>query len=432
MLNKNLNALHSFQASHLHPTIKNFRPVLDDSGFIAETGFLDVLQLKIDATVMLIHNLDTADSLTNGCMGIIKGFKKNSAQSIEYILVHFDHPLIGEDYRKTHDNILSAQEKEFTPIPRVTFQYSLGKATKSHTFTAKLIQFPIQLAFAITAHKIQGQTVTKPSGLVADLSSVFTAGQAYVILSRVQCLQQLYLLSFPDNKIKTDPKAKQETEEMTLRSLNIQPNLWLAQNSDHFKISCLNIRSLAKHQKDLENDQLILHSDIICLTETQLPLTHSIDFPNYNSFTCSFGKGKGSAILIKANLPPPKHISILQNENYQCIAITLETINIACIYRSTRSFQNLSIITAFLTNNFDFSKPTYITGDFNIQYNKYPKNHLSDTLFQKGLIQIVQFPTHDKGNILDHFYTQTENITMHFLHSVYYSDHDAVCCLVNK
>ena len=80
-----------------------------------------------------------------------------------------------------------------TPIKKVSFEYNLGKSEKHHTAKAKVIQFPITLAWAMTAHKCQGQTIKAPSSLVVDLASCFEAGQAYVMLGRIQNLNQLHL-----------------------------------------------------------------------------------------------------------------------------------------------------------------------------------------------------------------------------------------------
>ena len=70
------------------------------------------------------------------------------------------------------------------------FQFSLSRKKKSTAVNATAYQFPLKLAFAATAHKVQGQTIKKPNFLVADLRKVREAAQAYVILSRVQTIDQ--------------------------------------------------------------------------------------------------------------------------------------------------------------------------------------------------------------------------------------------------
>ena len=81
-----------------------------------------------------------------------------------------------------------------TPIERLEFSYSLNRKGKGTNASATAIQFPLKLAFAATSHKVQGQTVKKPNNLVVDLQTVREPAQAYVILSRVQALSQIFIL----------------------------------------------------------------------------------------------------------------------------------------------------------------------------------------------------------------------------------------------
>ena len=71
-------------------------------------------------------------------------------------------------------------------VKRKEQEYSLARNQGLISSTAKLIQFPIVLAWAVTVHKFQGQTVKSPQKVVIDLRSVFEPAQAYVMASRVQ------------------------------------------------------------------------------------------------------------------------------------------------------------------------------------------------------------------------------------------------------
>ena len=60
----------SIKAIHHHATRKNYKPYIEPKeGAVASTSFLDELELKIGAKIMIIHNIDTTDCLTNGQLG---------------------------------------------------------------------------------------------------------------------------------------------------------------------------------------------------------------------------------------------------------------------------------------------------------------------------------------------------------------------------
>ena len=70
------------------------------------------------------------------------------------------------------------------------------------------MQFPLILAFAITIHKCQDLTL---HCAIMDLSDeVFCAGMAYVALSRVKQLENLYLIAFQPQSVKANMKCLQE------------------------------------------------------------------------------------------------------------------------------------------------------------------------------------------------------------------------------
>ena len=99
-----------------------------------------------------------------------------------------------------------------------------------------VIQFPLKVAYAITAHKIQGQTIPKPLKVALDISSVFEDAQAHVMLSRVEEFEQIFLLDkLPENNIRASAKALKELKEMNERSINQNPIQWLQTNGNFFK-----------------------------------------------------------------------------------------------------------------------------------------------------------------------------------------------------
>ncbi|EHK45724.1 hypothetical protein TRIATDRAFT_186188, partial [Trichoderma atroviride IMI 206040] len=69
---------------------------------------------------------------------------------------------------------------------------------------AKRVQIPLILAWALSIHKAQGQTLER---VTVNLGKVFEKGQAYVALSRATSQQGLRVLGFDKNKVMAHPRV---------------------------------------------------------------------------------------------------------------------------------------------------------------------------------------------------------------------------------
>ena len=131
------------------------------------------LRLKKGCPVMILRNIDSKKGLCNGTRATIT---QMSNRLLEIKLITGDHA------------------GEMALIPRITLSPSLTGLD----FAIKLNrrQFPIQLAFAMTINKAQGQTV---NNVGVDLRKpAFAHGQLYVAFSRATSPEHIHVL-LPDN-----------------------------------------------------------------------------------------------------------------------------------------------------------------------------------------------------------------------------------------
>lgn len=134
------------------------------------------LTLKVGAKVMSTANHDELDYV-NGSIGTVTEINP------KYVMVDFDN---------------GAEEK---------ITYHTWEEHDGEKVVGKFKQIPLKLAYAITIHKSQGQTID--GELCIDLGGIFEEGQLYVSLSRVRDPNKLYLVNPKSNIIKTNQKAKE-------------------------------------------------------------------------------------------------------------------------------------------------------------------------------------------------------------------------------
>ena len=195
---------------------KKFTPPMHRSGdgTIADTHFMKELCLKIGAKVMMIKNVRTEDSLTNGQLGILVGVIKDKEGGVKSLMVKFKKTDAGRMTRRENPQ-LEVKYPGATKVEKALVQFSLKKGSSAK---GNLIQFPIVLAHAVTVHKSMGMTIYKPLTATMDIMSTFDAAQGFVGASRTQELSQLFFVDeFDPNKMYASPAALRAVQDMDAR-----------------------------------------------------------------------------------------------------------------------------------------------------------------------------------------------------------------------
>ena len=103
---------------------------------------------------------------------------------------------------------------------------------------------------------------------------------------------------------------------------------------------------------------------------------------------------------------------------------------------SVYKFAEVSCIDEFtgqILEYIDLSRPVILIGDINIDLLKQPNNKFSKQLKDLGFVQLVKEATHISGGLLDHLYVyfpQDRHCELFKIHPLYYSDLDALCCII--
>ena len=173
-------------ASHKSYTAKKIQgpPTMDIQDICRRWGIEETLHLATGAMVMLTGNLDISQGYVNGSQGRIVGFSMGGNPVVEF--------------RNTQ------QQKEIMP-----HEYR-GEDPVSKT-TLVLSQIPLQLAWAVSIHKVQGQSM---ESAYMDLGEdIFEYGQIYVALSRIPHRKGVFLKSLDLDRIQANPKVVQFYQE---------------------------------------------------------------------------------------------------------------------------------------------------------------------------------------------------------------------------
>ena len=188
----------------------------------------EVVTLKKGAQVMLIKNMD--DTLVNGSLGRVIGFMNEATwdayQSNED---SFHLSQVGDEDETEPVNMSRAEQASKAKMRALTnngtqcwpvVRFSIADGTTRDMLChreswkvelpngevqASRQQIPLILAWALSIHKAQGQTLER---VKVDLGNVFENGQAYVALSRATSMNGLQVLRFDPRKVFAHDKVR--------------------------------------------------------------------------------------------------------------------------------------------------------------------------------------------------------------------------------
>jgi hypothetical protein len=177
---------------------------------------LGKIPLVIGMPVMITQNFDVANGVVNGAIGTLKKIRyvENEIGERHAIscVVHVDS--MAEDV--TLSGLSSQEAAVLEDKVKMSFvhPYSHKRCTIDRT------QLPIVPAFAMTAHKSQGQTIER---VIIDLEACRGTESAYVMMSRAKSLDGLYILRpFNKKRLTTRPSQDTRTEFKRLKLLMLR------------------------------------------------------------------------------------------------------------------------------------------------------------------------------------------------------------------
>jgi len=210
-----------YDVQHKPITRDNANQLLDRMTAVSE------ITLKIDAQVMLIQNIEQG-VLVNGSVGKVIEFLTHHEALDRDIAIATPMPLQGEGPLQAPQtqhldlesppalslrpiNCNEFSRKERWPLVRFTTGRELLCAPVAFSvegfmgnIEAHRLQVPLILAWALSIHKSQGQTLPR---VKVDLGQIFEKGQAYVALSRATSLEDLEIQNFQPSKVMANARV---------------------------------------------------------------------------------------------------------------------------------------------------------------------------------------------------------------------------------
>ncbi|KAL3841440.1 hypothetical protein ACJMK2_019590 [Sinanodonta woodiana] len=192
--------------------------------YLQRSSVPKILVLKEGSPVILVRNI--SNSLLNGTRGVVHALPENG------------HPVI---------NFVG----KYVPLPLISFEVF---DSQCNMVVATRIQYPVRLAYAITVHRAQGQSLDR---LEIDCYSFFSPGQMGVSVGRATSKEGLRILNY-------NPKAARLKHPQGV--YDIDSYVGVEQKED---ISCCKVQNTPEMQWDDTMSHRIANADAEIKTETE-------------------------------------------------------------------------------------------------------------------------------------------------------------------
>jgi len=273
---------------------KSHIPLPDTVSYSKTHGMMKNLIIREGAPVMITTNHKTArykeDGIVNGAKGYIDYIQRSEENPdiVEAIWVVFQHEDVGAKCYKREKKYLRPKGSEHylheNALPILPIKKPFDVQQGNVHYIRK--QFPLTLAYAMTAHKCQGSTLEE---VIVDFTTntknkVFIdKGSFYVAITRVKNGNNLFLRSFDRSHIKVDPKIEYEINTMKkvrpykMKKVHMKESIF--QKGEELKVGYLNINNLLDgyHAEYLNGDHNLNDLDILAISETHLTSNVSLE-----------------------------------------------------------------------------------------------------------------------------------------------------------
>ena len=179
-------------------------------------GRIGALPLVLGMPVVITENFDVMGGIVNGSKGTLRKVRYRVGDDEKRYLTS----CIVELPDLTTDPLPNLPPRFAAVLPDEVEMKPFRHPNSGRTCTLRRFQVPLEAAFAITAHKSQGQTMDR---VVVDLNSCIGTEAAYVMISRCVSLDGLSILRpFPISKITTHRSQEARDEFKRLDLLRAQ------------------------------------------------------------------------------------------------------------------------------------------------------------------------------------------------------------------